>query len=210
MGNLSIKSIVIRKLVANPNNPNIMNVAGFVKLVRNIGQGGIYEPLLIRRCKLKKGYYEIINGYHRCRALLKLGYKNVDCVLCDVSDDRKNILTATLNRLHGKDNIDRRKDLFKSLIKEATAKELAMLLPVTAAQIQKFIDFDIAKAAKTKKGAKSFAEPMVFFLNTKQKETIDKAIELLADRVKGEKTKAAKSSAALTILAEYYIKHIRK
>lgn len=205
----TIHSVLLRKLIANPDNPNVMAKPKFMKLLRNIGQSGIYEPIVIMRCKKNTRYYEIINGYHRCRVLLKLGHKNADCVLFDVSDKQLNILTATLNRLGGSDDTGRKIDLLKSLIKAATPKELAKILPCTSTQIERLTNLQMPDG-KSKKDAKCFYNPIVFYVTDEQKKIIEKAISKLAEQVKGEKTEAAKRTAALMILIQYFIIHFQK
>ena len=209
MAKKTIHSISLRKLVANPDNPNKMSITKFVKLIRNIGKSGIYEPLLVRRCKKNTRYYELINGYHRCRALFKLGHKNADCVLFDVDDKQTNILMATLNRLGGQDDVGKRIDLLKSLIKKATPEGLAKILPCTPAQIKKLTELKMP-TAPAKMKAKYLFNAIVFFVTDEEKKIIEKAISKLAEQVKGEKTKTAKRSAALMILIEYFIKHTKK
>jgi len=209
MAKKTIHSVLLRRLIANPDNPNVMAKPKFMKLLRNIRQTGIYEPLLIRRCKKNTRYYEIINGYHRCRALLKLGHKNADCVLFDVDDKQLNILTATLNRLGGSDDVGKKIVLLKSLIKTATPKELAKILPCTSVQIKKLTELKMPDG-KSKKDGKCLFNSIVFFVTDEEKKIIEEAISKLAEQVKDEKTKAAKRTAALMILIEYFIKHVKR
>jgi hypothetical protein len=46
--------------------------------------------------------------------------------------------------------------------------------------------------------------PLVFFLNRKQQQTIDKALSL-AQQERNENTKAARRAAALTDIARHYL-----
>lgn len=209
MINRKLYSIFIKRIVANPDNPNKMSKPKFVKLVRNIARTGIYEPLLVRPSKLDKNYYEIINGYHRCHALLKLGRKTAICFLCDVPDEEVNILLATLNRLGGFDDVGKRINLLKSLVKKQTPKELAKMLNATAPQIERTTTLTIEKAKKGKKEA-CYLNPMVFFVTDKQKKIIEQAMSSLAEQVKDEKTQAAKNTAALIVLVEYFLDHLKK
>ena len=71
-----IQSIALDKLVAHPDNPNRMSSVNFAKLVRNIGRTSRYEPLVVRPAPESRDCFQIINGYHRWRALAKLGYSN--------------------------------------------------------------------------------------------------------------------------------------
>jgi len=201
---MEYKTIRLRKLVANPANPNVISSSNFVKLARNIGKTGFYEPLLVRPLKIKKGYYQIINGYHRSRILLKLRYATVDCIVVGCDDVQANILLATLNRLGGKDEISRKIDLLKCLLKDMSSAELGKVLLQTKMQVEKLTNF---KLPKGKKGTKSFLNSLVFFLTDKQKGTVEKAFSLLTEQVKDEKTEAAKKAASLVVLAEYFIDH---
>src|SRR4030042_1004922 len=97
----TVQSIGLEKLIAHPANPNRMSTATFGKLVRNIERTGRYEPIVVRPHPARGGYFQIINGHHRCRVLTKLGYETADWVVWDVDDEQGGILLATLNRLCG-------------------------------------------------------------------------------------------------------------
>ena len=109
----------------HPDNPNRMSRVTFAKLVRNIGQTGRYEPLIVRRITDTQGHisenvtnlrrntyegdvYQIINGHHRWQALKKLGKETADAIVWDIDDDQTDILLATLNRLCGQDVLDKK------------------------------------------------------------------------------------------------------
>jgi ParB-like chromosome segregation protein Spo0J len=197
----TIRSILLKKLVANPLNPNQMSKSNFIKLARNIGKTGQYEALIVRSYSAKKGFFQIINGYHRAKILMKLGYKTADCVVWKVDDDNMYLLTATLNRLVGKDDTDKKIKLLKFLIEKMTPAELSKYLLQTKKQIQRFAD--LSKTQPT--DAKCLMNTLVFFVTDIQKEKIEKAFSRLEGQVKDEKTKAAKRAAALTQLAEFYL-----
>jgi uncharacterized ParB-like nuclease family protein len=93
-----VRTVAIDKLLAHPANPNKMSNANLKKLQRNIRESGRYEPLVVRPSR-RDGYYQIINGHHRIRALKRLGYDKVDVVVWDVDEKQTNLLLATLNRL---------------------------------------------------------------------------------------------------------------
>ncbi|MHC4624131.1 MAG: ParB/RepB/Spo0J family partition protein, partial [Planctomycetota bacterium] len=84
----SVHSIALDKLASHPDNPNRQSKANFAKLVRNIARTGRYEPLIVRPHPEKEGYYQIINGHHRRRALSELGYEAADCIVWDVDDEQ--------------------------------------------------------------------------------------------------------------------------
>jgi len=202
---ISIQAILLDKLIAHPDNPNRMSKAKLAKLVRNIEQTGRYEPIIVRPHPQSKDCFQIINGEHRCKALAKLGYKEVNSIVWDVDDGQADILLATLNRLVGTDQIDRKLALLKRLNKKIKADELAKLLPATAKQIERLINLKRPKQP-VNINVESFANPMVFFVNDAQQEIIENALSL-AQEPCSEKTKAAKRAAALAQIAGHFLNH---
>lgn len=199
----SIQSITLDTLVAHPDNPNRMSKTNFSKLMRNIERTGRYEPIIVRLHPQRKGCFQIINGYHRCHALTKLGYKTADCIVWDIDDKQTDVLLATLNRLGGSDNLDKKIDLLKRLNKRMESAELTKLLPQTAKQIERLVNLKRPNQPANI-NPQSFLNPMVFFLNDRQQQIIENAISLVAEpEIKGQK--AAKRGAALTRIAQYYL-----
>ena len=201
----SVKSIALDKLNFHPDNPNQQSRVNFAKLVRNIERTGRYEPLVVRPCPDKVGYFQIINGHHRYRALAKLGYKTIDCVVWDIDDEETDILLATLNRLGGSDKLSKKLKLLNRLSKRTELTELAKLLPQTAKQIERLTNLK-RPARPANIAAKCFANPMVFFVGDTQQQKIEAALSLV-EEPKAEMTKAAKRAAALFHIAGYFLNH---
>lgn len=198
-----IRSIPLEKLKTHPDNPNKQSTINFGKLVRNIERTGLYEPLIVRPSPDKAGYFQIINGHHRCQALMRLGYKTADCIVWDIDDEQTDILLATLNRLGGSDNLGKKLKLLKCLNERFESKELAKLLPLRQKQIERLTNLKVPSRPAKIMG-KCFANPMVFFLDDKQQEIIENSLSLAGEN-KNEKTKAAKNAAALTCVAQYFL-----
>jgi ParB-like chromosome segregation protein Spo0J len=196
-------SIAPDKLVAHPDNPNRQSKVNFAKLLRNIERTGRYEPLVVRPCPNKPGFYQIINGHHRCQALAKLGHEAADCIVWNIDDEQTDILLATLNRLGGSDQLGKKLKLLKRLKKKLDTGELARLIPHTKKQIERLTNLKLP-SAPAKIDTASFANPVVFFLNDKQQQIVDEALSLAARNGK-EKTKAARYAAALTHMAESFV-----
>lgn len=202
----SIRSIGLARLIGHPDNPNKMSRSSFGKLVRNIERSGRYEPIVVRPHPVKKGYFEIINGHHRCRALETIGYRQADCVVWDIDDEQADILLATLNRLGGTDEVGKKAALLRRLSKKMRPAELGKVLPQTAKQIERLAEMRKPNLmlAEVKMSGKCFANPMVFFLDDTQRQIIENALSLVGE-LKEAKTKAAKNAAALTAIARYFL-----
>jgi len=217
-----IQSISVDKLIPHPDNPNKMSKANFDKLVRNIQRTGRYEPLVVRPCPDARGtrvdgrvgasprpesqcasVFQIINGHHRWQALKELGHKTVDAVVWDIDDHEADILLATLNRLCGRDTLEKKLALLKRLNKQLAARELAKLLPQTAKQIERLANLKLPAAPATM-AANHFANPLVFFVNDTQQRIIERAMSV-AELQQNEKTKAAKRAAALSAIAQHFM-----
>jgi ParB-like chromosome segregation protein Spo0J len=199
----SIRSITLDKLEIHPDNPNKQSKVIFAKLVRNIERTGRYEPLIVRPCVKKAGRFQIINGHHRCQALVRLGYETADCIIWDINDEETNILLTTLNRLGGSDQLGKKLKLLKRLNKRLEYHELAKLLPQTAKQIERLTKLK-KPIAPAKINAGSFANPLVFFVNDMQQQQIEKALSLVKDP-KSKMTRAAKRAAALARIAQTFL-----
>jgi hypothetical protein len=158
--------------------------------------------------------FQIINGEHRCKALAKLGYKTADCIVWDIDDEQVDILLASLNRLVGTDELGKKLELLKRLNKRMESGELSKLLPQTAKQIERLTNLKMpSMPAKTI--AKCFSNPMVFFVNDAQQETIENALSLAQEsrseivKMACAKTKAAKRAAALVHIAGDFLNYSR-
>ncbi len=171
----TIQSIAIDRCVPHPDNPNRMSKANFAKLLANIQRTGRYEPLVVRPCPDRTGYFQIINGHHRWQVLSQLGYKAADAVVWDIDDAQVDILLATLNRLGGADILAKKLALLKKLSDQMPIKDLAKLLPQTAKQIERLANL---KMPTVPESAKVFATPMVFFLDDEQLAIVEDSLFL--------------------------------
>jgi ParB-like chromosome segregation protein Spo0J len=134
--------IAVDQLQSHPNNANRMSPAMFGKLVSHIRASGDYPPLIVRPhpSASQPDRYQILDGHHRLQALRQLGYQRVKCDVWNVDDDRAALLLATLNRLHGEDDPQRRGALLERLSQAMPLAELAKWLPEDAARIRKLIE----------------------------------------------------------------------
>lgn len=198
-----VRSIPLEKLKAHPDNANKQSTVNFGKLVRNIERTGLYEPLIVRPYPRKEGYFQIINGHHRCRALMRLGYESADCVVWDVNDEQTDVLLATLNRLGGTDSLGKKLKLLKRLNKRFESGEMAKLLPLKRRQIERLTSLKMPKAP-AKMESNCFANALVFFLDDAQEQIVVEALSV-AEKGCDEKTKAARKAAALALVAQYFL-----
>lgn len=197
-----IRHIPLEKLIGHPDNANRMSRANFAKLMRHLKQTGHYEPLVVRRHPQERGCFQIINGHHRCEALRKLGHRTAQAVVWNVTDEQTDVLLATLNRLGGRDMLDRKLAILRRLSSQHSCRDLAKLLPATKGQLERLTGrVPLAQARRQK--AKAFAVPVVFFVSEAQQQRIEEALSKAP--TPGEAgTRAARRAAALTDIAQQY------
>ena len=199
-----IEAIKLEKLKAHPDNPNRMSKANLCKLIANIERTGMYEPLIVRPHPETKDCYQIINGHHRCKALKHLGYKTADAVVWDVDDEQVNILLITLNRLQGSDQLGKKLELLKKLKAKIKPAELCRFLPQSKSQINKLTCLE-ESLSTIKVTQTNFAEPIVFFLDEKQKDIVENALAI-SQTSSTQKSKAARRADAIVKVAADFIK----
>jgi ParB/RepB/Spo0J family partition protein len=202
----NIRIIPLSKLLAHPDNPNVMSEAKFKKLVRNIERTGLYEPIVVRPHPKEEDHFEIINGHHRVKALERLGCEEADCVVWDVDDEQTAILLTTLNRLGGSDTPAKKIELLKKLTERMGTAQLAKLLPQTARQIERLTALkDSVQRTAGSVQCTPFAVPLVFFVTRQQQEIIENAIDSAFTADKKQMTKAQCRAGAITAIAEHYL-----
>jgi len=197
-----MKVIALERLVEHPESVNVQSKVTFSKLVRHIERTGLYEPLVARPLRGKNGHYQVINGHHRLKALEQLGYRECDCIVWDVSDDVTDMLLLTLNRLGGKDRLDKKLRVLRRLNNKFGSKELGKLLVQNAKQIERLVNFKKPEVT-LKKSKTLFVKAEVFFVDGEQKRLVEEALSLAAEE-KGA-VRAARRGAALAAMAKFYI-----
>jgi hypothetical protein len=177
----------------------------FAKLVRNIERTGRYEPLIVRPHPNEKGFFQIINGHHRRRALAKLGYDSAEVIVWDVDDEQTDILLVTLNRLAGTDELSKQLALLKRLKNRMETGELLKLLPQTAVQLKRLTEFKMPSVAARVDGG-TFFTPLIFFVNEAQRQVVEDALGMVEG---GEEklSKAGRRAAALEKMARYFLEN---
>ena len=108
----------------NASNPNEMSPEMFNNLVTEVKQGFL-QPILVRPMGKR---YEIVDGEHRFKATKQAGFKVIQAVIAEMTDDEARIKTATMNDLKGTKNIVKYAELVDDLLERYDVKELSLKL----------------------------------------------------------------------------------
>lgn len=177
--------IALTKLHNDPENANACPPETLEKIKRNIGRTGNCPPLIVRPHPKKKNQYVIIDGHHRKRILEDLGWGEAECQVWPVDATEARIALATLNRLHGEDNLRKRAELIETLTREFSVEELSRFIPEEAAEIQDMLrllelnEEELEKAIRkqTEEEVASLPVPLSFMVSSSEADLINAVLE---------------------------------
>lgn len=97
--------LAVASLEPNPWNPNEMNGFMLDKAEESLDRFGQVKRIIVRPHPKKKGFYQILDGQHRCKLAQKLGIETIRCeVIHDISDKEAKRLGLALNDIHGEND----------------------------------------------------------------------------------------------------------
>jgi len=205
-GEMTVRQIPVELLVPHPENSNFMNAETLGKLRMHIQRTGRYEPLTVRRHPAEAGKFQIINGHNRLRVLRALGFKTINCVVWEVTDDQTRLYLATLNRLSGREVPERRAALIESLVADFNAAELASLLPDHEKQLRelrRISEIDPEPSFTQAPAEEDLGSPT--FLSFALDEPKARGVNLALDLIMSGDHEVSSRSEALWRLAQFYL-----
>lgn len=121
-------------------NYNRQSEGVFAKLVAAIRRHGFTKPVVVRSVRGVPGH-EVVDGEHRWRAAVSLGIPEVPVIdLGPISDERARELTVVMNELAGQADEARLGELLRATAAEATAAELAAVMPFSAPEMGAYLE----------------------------------------------------------------------
>lgn len=124
----NFRTISIKKLIKADWNYKEDDIVLQSKLVENIKQNGQLENIIVR--KLKKGFFEIVNGNHRYDAFKECNINNI--VVCDVGEvslEKAKLIALATNETKFKLNDSKLFELLKNISSEIPIMDMSKVLP---------------------------------------------------------------------------------
>lgn len=131
-------ALEIAKIETNPLNPNSMNQREFARLVKEIQEVGMLDPIQV--WPTPHGTFQLIGGEHRMRACSSLGYTTIPAMIIrdpkiagsdQACKDLRNLITMRLNLIHGKVHPEKFTKLYMDLILRHPAEVLQEAMGIT-------------------------------------------------------------------------------
>lgn len=107
---VEIQKLKLSTLKIPEYNPRIFPEEEMQKLIKNIETNGYLELIVVN-----KRNNHIVSGSHRYKALQFLGYKEIDCIVIDIDEDREKALNIAMNRIGGFFDEDKLETIIKQL-----------------------------------------------------------------------------------------------
>ncbi len=96
-----LEDIEVDKIIPNPNQPRrIFDEEALEELAKSIQQVGLIQPLTVRK---NGDIYELVAGERRLRAVKRLGYNTVPCIVQNDVDTEESALMALIENLQRED-----------------------------------------------------------------------------------------------------------
>lgn len=130
---LKVEYVSVEFLKPNAYNPNRQNAQDFDLLCRSMEEDGFTQPVLA----LPSGM--IIDGEHRWRAAIHLGYTKIPVVFADMTAEQMRISTLRHNRARGTEDIELTASLLKDLEKLGALEYAKSELLLNEEEIGRFL-----------------------------------------------------------------------
>ncbi|MFZ2193158.1 MAG: ParB/RepB/Spo0J family partition protein [Candidatus Moraniibacteriota bacterium] len=183
---------MVDPLKVNPNkyNPNLMTEIQFAGLVADFEENGwIGQPVVVNN------KFEIIDGFHRWKASMKLGFEKIPVVVFQPeNEEHQKIVTIALNSKRGEMNPLKLAGLISELNQKYTLEELSTKLGFGVADLKDKLALTQVTAEfieKLKKDAenreKEIPTVMNFAVSKEQEKIINEALARVKGKSRGEK-----------------------
>ena len=132
---LKVQYIPIASIKPNTYNPNRQSEHEFHLLLKSMRDHGFTQPIIVQ-----KETKEIVDGEHRWRAAMELGYKEIPVVFVNMTIAQMRIATLSHNRARGQENVELTAELLRDLEKIGGLEWAQKSLEMDDVEIQRLIE----------------------------------------------------------------------
>jgi ParB-like chromosome segregation protein Spo0J len=151
---LAVTNLPITKVTPNPWNPNKQTERQYAAEMESICDNGFVMPIIVRKHPDKKGFYEIVDGEHRWKALQQIAVENkkgkgnvptllenkeIPAIILSIDEARAKRLTVIMNETRGRADLTSLGTLLAELSPEL-GEDLIIGLPYTPEQLNEILD----------------------------------------------------------------------
>jgi hypothetical protein len=135
---LDSRLLSVTQLVPNAWNPNEQDAFIYEKEKASISRFGFVAPIIVR--ELTPDVFQIVDGEHRLRAAIDLGFLYIPCVVIDVSEEEAKQLTIILNETKGSANPEKLRKLLADLRTTVSLGDLTAIMPFSPERMSSLLE----------------------------------------------------------------------
>ena len=151
---LAVTNLPITKVTPNPWNPNKQTERQYAAEMESICDNGFVMPIIVRKHPDQKGFYQIVDGEHRWKALQQIAAENkqgkgnvpgllekkeIPAIILQIDEAKAKRLTVIMNETRGRADLTSLGTLLAELAPEF-GEDLIIGLPYTPEQLNEILD----------------------------------------------------------------------
>lgn len=106
LGRLEVRYVNVTEIAPNSYNPNRQSEREFELLIKSITEDGFTQPIVVVKTEGQEGKFTIVDGEHRFRAAVKIGYTEIPVAITPMTIEQARIATLRHNRARGSEDIE--------------------------------------------------------------------------------------------------------
>ena len=203
---MNIREIPLDKLTPASWVPNHMDGSMPAKLWESIDRFDLVQPLVVR--PIKRDFFEVFAGCQRLLVLQERREPTAACVVVDLNDVDARLLGQALDAIHGEDDLGKKAELFRTVLREVPEETVISLLPESTASLAALsllTETDIAaQIEEWERTQQARVRHVTFPLTDLQRQLVEQALaSAAAASTTDEANSSARGNALVTVCAAY-------
>ena len=175
---MNIREIPLDKLVAARWIPNHMDGPMLARLWESINRFDLVQPLVAR--PIERDSFEVFAGCQRLQVLQERRVAVAPVVVVDLDDVDARLLAQALDAIHGEDDLGKKAELFRTVLREVPEETVLSLLPESTASLaalSHLTERDVAaQIEEWERTQRARVQHISFQLTNAQREVVEQAL----------------------------------
>lgn len=204
---MNIREIPLDKLVAAPWIPNHMDGPMLARLWESINRFDLVQPLVAR--PIERDSFEVFAGCQRLQVLQERRVAVAPVVVVDLDDVDARLLAQALDAIHGEDDLGKKAELFRTVLREVPEETVLSLLPESTASLaalSHLTERDVAaQIEEWERTQRARVQHISFQLTNAQREVVEQALASAETTVAADGANSSVRGNALFAVCTAYV-----
>ena len=204
---MNIREIPLDKLVAARWIPNHMDGPMLARLWESINRFDLVQPLVAR--PIERDGFEVFAGCQRLQVLQERRVAVAPVVVVDLDDVDARLLAQALDAIHGEDDLGKKAELFRTVLREVPEETVLSLLPESTASLaalSHLTERDVAaQIEEWERTQRARVQHISFQLTNAQREVVEQALASAETAVAADGANSSVRGNALFAVCTAYV-----